>query len=105
MNSEKIPTEVLKYELRNLQIKVAEESRSSYLTFVKKVWPDFIAGNHHKIFAQKLNSNFEKTGNEFLISDLGTPKEVDLFKTSSGFSAIYKSNNGQKNVNYIRNNN
>ena len=49
-----IPTEVLKYELRKLQIKVAEESRSSYLTFVKKVWPDFIAGSHHKIFAQKL---------------------------------------------------
>ena len=49
-----IPTEVLKYELRKLQIKVAEESRSSYLTFVKKVWPDFIAGSHHKIFAKKL---------------------------------------------------
>ena len=49
-----IPTEVLKYELRKFQIKVAEESRSSYLTFVKKVWPDFIAGSHHKIFAQKL---------------------------------------------------
>ena len=49
-----IPTEVLKYELRKLQIKLAEESRSTYLTFVKKVWPDFIAGSHHKIFAQKL---------------------------------------------------
>ena len=54
MNNSKIPTDLLKYELRNLQIKVAQESRSSYLTFVKKVWPDFIAGNHHKIFAQKL---------------------------------------------------
>ena len=53
MNS-KFPTDLLKYELRNLQIKVAQESRSSYLTFVKKVWPDFIAGIHHKIFAQKL---------------------------------------------------
>ena len=54
MNNSKIPTDLLKYELRNLQIKVAQESRSSYLTFVKKVWPDFIAGNHHKIFAKKL---------------------------------------------------
>ena len=53
-NMAQIPTEVLKYELRKLQIKVAEESRSNYLTFVKKVWPDFIAGSHHKIFAKKL---------------------------------------------------
>ena len=50
---EKIPTDLLKYELRNLQLKVAEESRSSFITFVKKVWPDFIAGEHHKIIAKK----------------------------------------------------
>ena len=49
-----IPEELLKLKLRNLQLKVAEESRSSFLTFVKKVWPDFIAGSHHKIFARKL---------------------------------------------------
>ena len=54
MNQKQIPTEVLKYELRKMQLKLAEESRSSYLTFVKKVWPDFIAGSHHKIFAKKL---------------------------------------------------
>ena len=56
MKKSQIPTDVLKYELRKLQIKVAEESLDSYLTFVKKVWPDFIAGNHHKIFAQKLEA-------------------------------------------------
>ena len=54
MNQKQIPTEVLKYELRKMQLKLSEESRSSYLTFVKKVWPDFIAGSHHKIFAKKL---------------------------------------------------
>jgi hypothetical protein len=53
MKTNKIPTDLLKYELRNLQLKVAEESRSSYLTFVKKVWPEFIAGSHHKIIAKK----------------------------------------------------
>ena len=53
MNSEKIPTELLKYELRKMQLKVSEESRSSFLTFVKKVWPDFVAGSHHKIIAKK----------------------------------------------------
>ena len=50
---EKIPTDLLKYELRKLQLKVAEESRSSFITFVKKVWPEFIAGEHHKIIAKK----------------------------------------------------
>ena len=49
----KIPTDLLKYELRKLQLKVAEESRSSFITFVKKVWPEFIAGEHHKIIAKK----------------------------------------------------
>ena len=34
--------------------KTGEESRSSFLTFVKKVWPEFIAGSHHKIIAQKI---------------------------------------------------
>ena len=56
MNEKRIPTEVLKYELRKMQIKLAEESRSSFLTFVKKVWPDFVAGSHHKIFAEKLEN-------------------------------------------------
>ena len=49
-----IPEELLKLKLRKMQMDVAEESRSSFLTFVKKVWPDFIAGSHHKIFARKL---------------------------------------------------
>ena len=39
-----IPEELLKLKLRKMQMDVAEESRSSFLTFVKKVWPDFIAG-------------------------------------------------------------
>ena len=49
-----IPEELLKLKLRKMQMDIAEESRSSFLTFVKKVWPDFIAGSHHKIFARKL---------------------------------------------------
>ena len=32
---------------------MAEESRSSFLKFVRKVWPEFIAGYHHKIVAKK----------------------------------------------------
>ena len=56
--NKQIPTELLKLELRKLQIKVAEESRSNFLTFVKKVWPDFISGPHHKIIAKKFEDNF-----------------------------------------------
>ena len=56
MISKTIPTDLLKYELRNLQIKVAKESRSSFLTFVKKVWPEFIVGSHHRIIAKKLEA-------------------------------------------------
>ena len=51
-----IPTDLLKYELRNLQIKIAKESRSSFLTFVKKVWPEFIVGSHHRLIAKKLEA-------------------------------------------------
>ena len=54
MKKPEIPIDLLKYQLRELQLKVSEESRDSYLTFVRKVWPDFIAGNHHKIYAEKL---------------------------------------------------
>ena len=36
--NKQIPTELLKLELRKLQIKVAEEARSNFLTFVKKVF-------------------------------------------------------------------
>ena len=31
-----------------------ETYQKSFLSFVKHVWPSFIAGNHHKIFAEKL---------------------------------------------------
>ena len=56
MKKPEIPIDLLKYQLRELQLKVSEESRDSYLTFVRKVWPDFIAGNHHKIYAEKLEA-------------------------------------------------
>jgi len=31
-----------------------DEYQGNFLKFVKHVWPSFIAGNHHKIFAEKL---------------------------------------------------
>ena len=31
-----------------------DAAKSNFLTYVKKMWPDFIEGNHHKIYAKKL---------------------------------------------------
>ena len=39
------------------RLKVLEEQKTSqdnYLKFVKKIWPSFIEGKHHKIYADKL---------------------------------------------------
>ena len=44
----------LKLELRLAQLEKNEKCRDDFLTFVKTVWPDFIAGRHHRIIAEKL---------------------------------------------------
>jgi len=44
----------LKLELRLAQIMKNEKCQNDFLIFVKTVWPDFIAGRHHKIIAEKL---------------------------------------------------
>ena len=44
----------LKLELRLAQLDKNEKCQKDFLTFVKTVWPDFIAGRHHKIIAEKL---------------------------------------------------
>ena len=45
---------ILKLQYRLAQIERKERSQEDFLTFVKAVWPEFIAGNHHKIIAEKL---------------------------------------------------
>ena len=44
----------LKLELRLAQLEKNEKCQKDFLTFVKTVWPDFIAGRHHHIIAEKL---------------------------------------------------
>jgi hypothetical protein len=44
----------LKLKLRLAQIEKNEFSQNNFLGFVRTVWPDFIAGRHHKIIADKL---------------------------------------------------
>jgi len=44
----------LKLELRLAQLKKNEMCKKNFLIFVKNMWPEFIAGRHHKIIAEKL---------------------------------------------------
>ena len=43
-----------KLRLRLAQIEKNEACREEFLIFVKNMWPEFIAGRHHKIIADKL---------------------------------------------------
>jgi predicted phage terminase large subunit-like protein len=45
---------ILKLEYRLAQIEQVESCQKDYLTFVRTMWPEFIAGKHHKIMAEKL---------------------------------------------------
>jgi|TARA_R110002126_G_scaffold77703_4_gene193599 predicted phage terminase large subunit-like protein len=44
----------LKLELRLAQLKKNDICKKDFLIFVKNMWPEFIAGRHHKIIADKL---------------------------------------------------
>jgi len=54
-NLESLDTQTLKYILKNKLLEKQEDTQSDFLKFVKAVWPEFIEGNHHKIYAEKLN--------------------------------------------------
>jgi predicted phage terminase large subunit-like protein len=45
---------LLKLQLRLAQIEMREKAQKEFLPFVKHVWPEFIAGEHHRIIADKL---------------------------------------------------
>ena len=54
-NLENLDTQTLKYILKNAVVQKQEETQSDFLKFVKTVWPEFVEGKHHKIYAEKLN--------------------------------------------------
>ena len=43
----------LKLELRLAQMSEVEGCREDFLKYVRKVWPEFIAGAHHRMVAKK----------------------------------------------------
>ena len=45
---------VLKLQLRLAQLERNERCQENFLDFVKAMWPEFIAGRHHYIIAEKL---------------------------------------------------
>jgi len=52
---ESLDTQTLKYILKKAVLDKQEATQKDFLTFVKAVWPDFIQGYHHKIYAEKLD--------------------------------------------------
>jgi predicted phage terminase large subunit-like protein len=54
LDSSDVETQELRLRLRLAQLERIEDSRSSFLTFVKTMWPDFIEGKHHRLIADKL---------------------------------------------------
>ena len=54
-NLESLDTNTLKLILRKALVEKQEKGQKDFLQFVKMVWPEFIQGYHHKIYAEKLN--------------------------------------------------
>jgi predicted phage terminase large subunit-like protein len=50
-----IKQEFIKAGLLAKQKRAIEKAQSDFMTFVKRVWPDFIEGEHHKKIAEKFN--------------------------------------------------
>ena len=46
--------ELGKYVGRLDEVSKRDESQQDFMSFVKQVWPTFVEGNHHKIYADKL---------------------------------------------------
>ena len=50
-----LDTQTLKYILKNAVLEKQEKAQKDFMSFVKQVWPEFVEGKHHKIYADKLN--------------------------------------------------
>ena len=58
VNYETLDEEQVRYAL-DLQkrlnfLEETDAARANFLKFVESCWPDFILGNHHKVYAKKL---------------------------------------------------
>jgi len=54
ISDEEAEEKILKLEYRLAQIEQVEACQGNFLSFVRSMWPEFIAGRHHRIMAEKL---------------------------------------------------
>ena len=54
MKTQEVQDKELRLKLRLAQIARLEKCQNSFLTFVQTVWPEFIAGAHHRLIGEKL---------------------------------------------------
>jgi predicted phage terminase large subunit-like protein len=54
ITDEEAEEKILKLEYRLAQIEQVEACQNEFLSFVRSMWPEFIAGRHHRIMAEKL---------------------------------------------------
>ena len=54
LDQEELEAQRLRLELRLAQIEKNERCQEGFLDFVRQMWPGFIAGEHHRIIAEKL---------------------------------------------------
>ena len=52
------------------------EKRDDFLNFVKHVWPQFIEGTHHKIYAEKLQAVADGKIKRLIINIATPPYEI-----------------------------
>ena len=89
-NLETLDTQTLKYILKNALLDKQEKSQNDFLSFVKTVWPDFIEGKHHRIYAEKLN-RIAKGELKRLIVNM-PPRHTKSEFASNLFPAFYMGN-------------
>ena len=51
--TEEVESRRLKLELRLAQMAEVEGCQENFLTYVRKIWPEFVAGAHHKMISKK----------------------------------------------------
>ena len=60
--------EYLALTTRLQELSTSEEGQEKFLKFVKYVWPDFIEGSHHRVYAEKLQAVADGTLKRLIIN-------------------------------------
>ena len=58
----------LKLKQRLSGIETQKERQDQFIPFIKHMWPDFIEGEHHKIFAKQLEAVAQGKSKRLIVS-------------------------------------